>query len=178
MSTSDVVTVDFRKYPDTPHWRFDMYRLGADEFGTWLWAPAGSQAQRGSEPSKKFKSMNVKVIVEGAWWTAIWNDAPRDRHEEELYVDIATPPEWTESSVRLIDLDLDVSRRFDGTVEVLDEDEFAEHQVTLDYPERLVDQARTTTARLFLDVRNRVEPFGEVAEHWLAMAAKLDRPAL
>ena len=45
------------------------------------------------------------------------------------------------------DLDLDVIRTGDGTVFVDDEDEFAEHRVSLAYPERWVDQARVTAAR-------------------------------
>lgn len=34
----------------------------------------------------------------------------------------------------MVDLDLDVVRRFDGSAEILDEDEFAEHQVRYGYP--------------------------------------------
>ena len=120
----------------------------------------------------------MKVITEGKWWTAIWNDVPPSQRKEELFVDIAAPAEWIGDTVRMIDLDLDLARWSDGTVEILDEDEFADHQVALGYPERLIDNARTTTARLYLDVLNRTEPFGEIAEDWMTTAKQLDRPPL
>jgi predicted RNA-binding protein associated with RNAse of E/G family len=47
-----------------------------------------------------------------------------------LYIDITTVPRWVSGDqVEMVDLDLDVIRRFDGPAEILDEDEFAEHQV-------------------------------------------------
>lgn len=178
MSRHDVVIVDFRKYPDTQHWRFAMYRLGEDEHGTWLWAPEGSRAQRGNEPAVSTRSRNIKLITDGAWWSAIWSSTVTQHRSEELYVDIATPAEWIGDTVRMIDLDLDIGRWNDGTVEVLDEDEFAEHTASLGYPDHLVDRARATTAKTYLDVVNRVEPFGEVGGDWMRQAGELDRPAL
>jgi hypothetical protein len=35
------VHVTFRKWPARPHWEFDAVRLGNDEHGVWLGAPAG-----------------------------------------------------------------------------------------------------------------------------------------
>jgi protein associated with RNAse G/E len=64
-----------------------------------------------------------------------------------------------------------------GTVEVLDEDEFSEHKVLFDYPPRLVDTVRATTARLALAVDAQHEPFGEVAVSWMAQARSLTEAA-
>ena len=44
----------------------------------------------------------------------------------------------------MIDLDLDVVRFRDGRVEVLDEDEFGQHQATLGYPPHMINQPATT----------------------------------
>ena len=173
MSPLDVVTIDFRKYPDAPHWRFSMYYVGEDDHGTWLWAPAGSKAQRGDEPAVSTRHEHVKVITRGDWWTAIFTTASAEERREELYVDIATPAEWEENVVRMIDLDLDIGRWPDGSVEVLDEDEFAEHQTSLGYPDQMVDKARTTTARLYLDVVNRKEPFDQAGAEWMQRGAAL-----
>ncbi len=40
-----------------------------------------------------------------------------------------------------VDLDLDVIRRWDGTIALLDEDEFAEHLLALRYPPEVVAAA-------------------------------------
>ena len=147
---SSAVHVDFRKWPDSLHWQFTMSHLGEDEHGTWLWGPVGMEIRRGHEPHRATTRLTVKLVTPDAWWTAIWNDSDDDI---QLYVDIATPAEWQPGRVRMIDLDLDVVRFRDGRVEVLDEDEFAEHQVTLGYPPHIIDRARATTAAVFLDVQ-------------------------
>ena len=72
----------------------------------------------------------------------------------------------------------------DGRVEVLDEDEFAEHQVQLGYPAELISQARQTCDWLVEAVSSRTEPFGQVGAGWLARArsagltARGTRPAV
>ena len=166
----DPVHVDFRKWPDRLHWQLTMQRLGTDEHGLWLWAPAGTVAQRGHEPPTAFKSTGVKLITADRWWTAIWNEAGA----AELYVDIATPASWDGNRVTFIDLDLDVTRYRDtGEVAVLDEDEFLDHQVRYGYPPNIIDKARSTTAQVAIEVERRTEPFGEVAATWLAEAIDL-----
>lgn len=146
-----------------------MRRLGEDEHGLWLWSPSGSPAQRGDEPVRYSKSINVKLIPEAKWWTAIWSWQKPD----ELYVDIITPPQWSGSTVTMVDIDLDVVRWSDGRVEVLDEDEFEVHQARYDYPERLIETARATTAQLAVAVEERHEPFGDVGDSWVKMAIRL-----
>ncbi len=148
-----------------------MMRLGEDEHGTWLWARPGMVFWRGDEPPRVATRLHVKLITEDRWWTAIWNG---DGHDIDLYVDIATPARWVADKVTMIDLDLDVVRFADGRIEVLDEDEFAEHQRTLGYPPEIVDRARTTTARLFLDVETGVPPFDGTGKRWLEKAFALD----
>jgi protein associated with RNAse G/E len=69
-----------------------------------------------------------------------------------------------------IDLDLDVVRRVDGSVEIIDEDEFANHQVLHDYPQGLIDGAREAADLVLLALQERREPFTEAAERWLTVA--------
>ena len=69
--------------------------------------------------------------------------------------------------VHAIDLDLDVIRRWDGQVELLDEDEFETHQRLYQYPAEVITEARTTAATLLAMVANRDEPFDTVGEAWL-----------
>jgi hypothetical protein len=42
------IQVIYREYDGTLHWHMELGRLGDDEHGTWLAAPAGSQVRRGS----------------------------------------------------------------------------------------------------------------------------------
>jgi protein associated with RNAse G/E len=162
------VKIRFSKWGDIPHWSFDMARLGEDEHGVWLWMPAGTAMQRGSEPPIVSRNLAVKVITPDQWWTAIFNDGATAKYE--LYVDIATPAQWEGDTVRMVDLDLDIARRRGGATEIHDEDEFEEHQVRYGYPDHIIDKARTETARLAVAVERRDEPFGEAGERWLVEA--------
>jgi len=163
------VHIDFQKWDGSRHWQFTMARLGEDEHGLWLWSPPGTDMQRGHEPMRQSTRVNVKLIPDNRWWTAIWHHG----HDVDLYVDIITPPSWNGSKVTMVDIDLDVMRWTDGHAEVVDEDEFEEHRVVFDYPERLVDTARATAARLALAVEERHEPFGDVGDAWMEKAVEM-----
>ena len=166
-----MVRVRFSKWDGSDHWAFDMARLGTDDHGVWLWAPAGAELRRGSEAPIKAQHGFVKLIAAGQWWTGIWNDGPRDdRRSIHTYVDVITPAVWDGNTVRMVDLDLDVVRRRDGSVEVDDEDEFEEHKVAFGYPEHVVDRARAATAQLVLAIERGTEPFGEVGDRWLEVS--------
>jgi protein associated with RNAse G/E len=58
-----------------------------------------------------------------------------------------------------IDIDLDVVRFVDGTIKVVDEDEFDEHRVSLNYPDWMVAQARVTTASVAVAIETGAPPF-------------------
>ncbi len=158
---------DGRKWPNRLHWQFTMTRLGEDEHGTWLTVPAGSVAQRGHDAPRVLEDGFVSLVPAGAWWQA---EFYRTHPRLEVYVNIGTPCEWHHSRVRQVDLDLDVVRAWDGSVDTLDEDEFADHQVRFGYPQELVDRARRTAAEVTALLERRVEPFGDAAQRWLAMA--------
>lgn len=86
----------------------------------------------------------------------------------ELYVDIVVGTTRTETAVTMVDLDLDVIRRLDGTVELLDEDEFEVHQIELGYPEHVIDHAERVAAHVLTSVRAGEEPFaGAAARRWM-----------
>jgi protein associated with RNAse G/E len=57
-------------------------------------------------------------------------------------------------------------------VAVLDEDEFAEHQIELGYPAELIAGARTSCDWLVGAVSARAEPFGQASGPWLARARR------
>ena len=153
------------KHPRTPHWRYEAIHLGTDEHGTWLGIPGGTPAQRGKEPQTTFRLPLVKLIPDGAWWTMEVNGYPG---EPEIYVDICTPASWSGTElVEMVDLDLDVIRMRDGTVQLIDEDEFEQHRRDLGYPPSMVTNTRVTAAEMVLAVEARRPPFDDTGRRWL-----------
>jgi protein associated with RNAse G/E len=166
---SDLVRVVYRKYDGSLHWNQFGRRLGDDEFGVWVGARAGTAVSRGHEEVNPAESDHVLLIPRTGWWTATFNAAP---HRTEIYCDITTVPTWpTSDEVTMIDLDLDVRRRRVGTVELLDEDEFAAHQVRYGYPPEVIAEAWMAAGWLTGALTQRIEPFGSGYRRWLDIVA-------
>ena len=164
----DRVLIDFRKHPDAKHWQYEVSRLAEDQYGAWLWAPPGTPAQRGDDPPITFDTTTI-TLVSRDWWVAFWQASG----EPEVYVDICTPAVWGEGRATMIDLDLDVIRLRSGEVRVVDEDEFAEHQVALAYPRELIEGALAAAERVRAMLAANEEPFATVAAARLAEAVAL-----
>jgi uncharacterized protein len=149
--------MQFYKYPDTLHWRHDMLLLGEDEYGIWLGAPIGTVIQRGMEDPKTWIHPFVQLIQPDTPWIPIWNVDPV---KTEIYVDITTVPTRPNPQLfEAVDIDLDVVRLVDGSIEILDEDEFADHSISLGYPDWLIDQARAATAHVAVAIESGTAPF-------------------
>jgi uncharacterized protein len=162
------VRVVYTKYDGSLHWHHQMRYLGSDQHGMWVGAPPGTAIQRGDEPPVVLEWPWIQFIPDGQWWTAAVNAEPA---KTEIYCDITTEPRWLHpGEVTMVDLDLDVVRmRADGRVLLLDEDEFADHQVRYGYPTEVISQAEQAAAWLLDAVRARVEPFGTGYLRWLDM---------
>jgi hypothetical protein len=162
------VRVLTRKWPDLPHWEFDAVRLGADAHGYWLGVPAGTWLSR---PERGFHAWcdHVVLVPHDGWWLAtLYGDDPE--RPVDVYVDISTPSEWSPdgSTVRAVDLDLDVIKEPDGRVWVDDEDEFADHQVSLGYPEDVIVGARRSCEAILDAVTSGSDAFSGIHRDWLA----------
>jgi protein associated with RNAse G/E len=96
----------------------------------------------------------------------MFNPRPRS---SEVYCDITSPARWEgDEEVHLVDLDLDVvRRRATGRVELLDEDEFAEHRLAFGYPEELVTHAYAAAEWLRGALADGREPFVSAYHPWL-----------
>ena len=162
------VRCEMSKWPDQPHWVYDGTYLGADEQGDWIAFPAGSRFTRpGVEvvmPNDQVGLVPADHLDERGWLATFHGPGGGFR----LYVDIATPPVWDGTTLRAVDLDLDVIEGVSGRVWVDDEDEFADHRVRWRYPEDLVAGALRSCGWVETAVRNASPPFDGSSARWLA----------
>ncbi|WP_163510758.1 DUF402 domain-containing protein [Fodinicola acaciae] len=162
------VRVVYTKFDGSRHWHETMRMLGTDHHGTWLGAGPGTILQRGDEPPIVLPQAHLCLITaEPHWWTVVFN-APPEPHVE-VYCDICTVPSPTTEGFTMIDLDLDVIRRWDGTVEIVDEDEFEEHSAKYGYPPDVISSARTSADELAALIRSGAEPFASDYRKWLSL---------
>jgi predicted RNA-binding protein associated with RNAse of E/G family len=171
ISVGETVQVRYGKWGGGRHYEFAMSRLGTDEHGVWLGAPAETTIQR---PGYVFTASVewVCCFARDAGWTAAFH--PRDRHDIATYVDITTIPEWSRDGdpasdvVSMVDLDIDVIQRVSGELLIDDEDEFEQHRHSLGYPAEIVRLAQSTTAAVYAAIAGGDEPFNSVGQSWLA----------
>ncbi len=151
----DAVRVEMTKWGDRPHWAFDATYLDADEHGDWIGIPVGTAMAR---PGAAFTTSVVQVglVPRAAGWMATFHGPGWD---VATYVDMTTVPHWDGTVCRAVDLDLDVIRLAEGRTWVDDEDEFAEHQVSLGYPPEVVTLAEESCAWVHQAVLQDRAPF-------------------
>ncbi len=160
------VRVLYRKYDGSLHWHMTMRWLAEDEYGVWTGAAPPSTMRRGDGHVIIFEHAQIMLFPRDSWWTAAFNDPPA---RIEIYCDITTPVRWPSTDeVTMVDLDLDVCRTRNGSVHLLDADEFAEHQVRYGYPADVIDQAGRSAAFLQAALTVGQEPFGSVYLTYLA----------
>ncbi|MET8869321.1 DUF402 domain-containing protein [Nonomuraea sp. NPDC004580] len=162
------VRIVFRKYGGALHWNHPGRVLDEDEHGVWVDVPGGTLARKGDAPPVTWKTPVTMLFPRSAWWTASFHIPP---HKSDLYIDVTTVPEWRDDEVTMLDLDLDVIRLRNGRLILDDEDEFAEHQLLLNYPTELIKQAEESARWLLDAVAKRQGPFGGAHLAWQAKAS-------
>ena len=163
--TSAPWRLEFTKWDGTSHWHFDLEALGRDEHGEWFGARAGARLQRGAEPSISWDCDFLVLRPHHGDYVVTFNASGK----YPVYVDVTGPVTATDCRLQAIDLDLDVVRTATGEVRLLDEDEFAVHQVRYGYPDEVIRAAKATAADLLERVSARQEPFDRAAERWFAV---------
>jgi hypothetical protein len=159
--------IRFTKWGGGRHWHYTLEELGEDEHGRWYGGRRGIRIQRGHEAPREQPHDFVALVPHDGDWIANFND-PGAGTRLDVYVDVTTRPLVADHAVEAVDLDLDVVRKWDGTVVVLDEDEFAEHQVRYAYPLEVVERALATTAELVDRITAGAEPFGAIGSDRVA----------
>lgn len=156
----------FRKFDGRLHRRAVERHLGEDEWGTWLGVPVGTEVFYATTGITRADGhRGVRLIPYDAWYTPLFFAPTR---KLEMYCDITAPAVWTgRTRVEIVDLDLDVTRTHGGRVTLLDEDEFAVHQVSYGYPAEVVTHAAAAARHVLAASRERVTPFDSHYESWL-----------
>jgi uncharacterized protein len=167
VAVGDEIWIERRKWPDRPHYGHAGWVLGEDEHGLWLELRVGQPVYRGDE-ILFHGTVGGLVLSPAAGRTLIWFPQHGDF---DLYVDIGCDTVRTETSLVMIDLDLDVVRWRDGRVELVDEDEFVEHQVLYGYTPEMIERAAADGTEVLRAVQANEPPFdGAAAARWLARA--------
>jgi uncharacterized protein len=154
------VRVVMSKWGDRPHWEFHAIFLGSDAHGDWVGIPSGTHMSRpGADyvaPVDQVGLVPAPGPDDGRGFLATFH---AEGGPVRVYVDMTTPPVWDGLILRAVDLDLDVVRGTTGRVWIDDEDEFAEHRVSLGYPDEIVALASQSCDRIEKLLQAGAPPF-------------------
>ena len=134
------------------------YVLDEDEFGTWLFSPAGTMVRfvDGDEEVLRPWPNFLGLAQSREWWFAGWwirESGPT------LGTDACTPPTLVDGQWYWTDLELDVVRDDAGNVWVEDEDEFEDAIAAGQIPADEQRAAIAVTAELERRLREHIAPF-------------------
>ena len=101
-------------------------------------------------------------------WYNVLHFLEHGAHRYLWYANIATPAKFDGTTLRWIDLDIDVCCHVDGSVQTLDYDEFQENRSKLSYPDELVEGALAAHAEVAQLGAVGAFPFDRMAQvgHW------------
>ena len=95
-----------------------------------------------------------------------------------ISVDICIPPKLIDGEWTYIDLELDLTRLSDGSVEIHDEDEFVAACEAGQIPPEEAIEARNASTKIEQCLRHRIEPFGSLGWDKLDEALSLSLPPI
>lgn len=144
------------KYDGSLHRGARVIDLGLTDAGRWLYIPRGTHVDQPNRGGFDHPCNAVVLVPTEGWWTAVWLAG----YEPALYIDIAQHMTVDGDRIVTMDLDVDVVRHRDGTVEVLDLDEFEDHRRLYGYTDDVIATVETVTEHLVTAVGDRRPPFG------------------
>ncbi|GAC1503671.1 MAG: hypothetical protein NVS2B15_26520 [Pseudarthrobacter sp.] len=169
LQPGQLVVARNRKWNGKAHWVVPGQYLGEDRHGWWIFQGTNEFCSR---PGAAFytRSDAVLLVPRSGDWVATFYDSAHP-NGVRVYVDLAVAHEWTEirpavTEFHVIDMDLDVIRMDGRGVFIDDQDEFAEHAVAMNYPDRLVQDIQVAAEELYQAVKAQQAPFDGSDVEW------------
>jgi hypothetical protein len=169
LQPGQLVVARNRKWNGKAHWVVPGRYLGEDRHGWWIFQGTNEFCSR---PGAAFYTASDAVLLvprSGDWVATFYDEA----HPSgvRVYVDLAVAHEWTDirpavTEFHVIDMDLDVIRMAGRGVFIDDQDEFAEHRIAMNYPDRLVDDIQAAADELYQAVKAQHAPFDGTDVEW------------
>lgn len=102
------------------------------------------------------KEPSVTFFYKDRWYNVIGIIKPEGI---SYYCNLSSPILYDEEALKYIDYDLDVKVSIEGSLVVLDQNEYRKHQAQMAYPKELCDILESEFNRLQKQVRAQEEPF-------------------
>lgn len=149
------------KYDGSVHYEFDTYLIDHVDGRLRLWIPEGTPNDGYRGPAV-FEADALAIFFPGdadRGFNAFLHALPYPGGEMVIASDMLMDAHLDGDTLRWIDLDLDVEVYEDGRVTLVDEDEFAEHQLRYRYPPEVIAAAEASAQTALQLARTGDAPF-------------------
>ncbi len=154
------------KYPSQPRYFFPALVVRESEKEQLFYIGPGLPIYVGKSDSTFIGTKNHLTLMWpdvyyniSLFWDGDWNF-------ECYYVNLALPHQWDGELCTYIDLELDVMMTEDGTITILDEDEYEEGKIRYNYPQELIAQIERSTKEVVALMEARTYPFDNSLLNW------------
>lgn len=136
------IKVISKKYDGTPRDESEAFVVAQDQDTIVLLQPPGTLEYVHRRQRWESGPDGLLLLFFTNHWYNVWHIADQRSHQNHIYANIALPARWVDDhTLEWVDLDLDIRVHMDGSILLLDEDEFRENQQRMGYPPELVAQA-------------------------------------
>jgi protein associated with RNAse G/E len=154
----DRILLRATKYDGAPHW-IQPFRVVSDD-GTLLVTEYRARTPIFTSRGEFRSPYDSRVYFWRDRWFNVFRLSKPGCSLALWYCNVTTPPRLAGRDLHYIDLDLDVAVRPDGCIELLDADEFEDHQRKYGYPDEIVERAEAAAGQVAELARRGAFPFG------------------
>jgi uncharacterized protein len=161
----DKVKVISKKYDGSLRDESEAFLVAQDEETIVLLQPPGTLEYSYRRERWESAQDGLLLIFFTNRWYNLWHIADQKSHINLIYANITLPARWIDNkTLEWVDLDLDVRVHMDGSVVLLDEEEFAHNQRRMGYPPDVVLQARAAAQEVLHLCTQQLYPFDHAVQ--------------
>ncbi len=126
--------IEARKYDQRLHYRMPVRLIEDDGERLWFHAPPGTPIEHFTRGEKQATQRASDMFFWRAHWYNIFVNREPGGALQYFYCNVGLPPVVHDTTLSFVDLDLDVEIYPDGSLRVVDVDEFLAHSLEFGYP--------------------------------------------
>ena len=169
------ITVISKKYDGTTRETYTGQLLEREGPMIRIQVSAGTPISRGIDRPAMVADDGIEMYFTNRWYN-VWHFVEHGINRYLWYSNIAMPAKFDGMTLQWIDLDLDVSCHLDGSIHVLDYDEFLDNHCKMDYPNHIVERALAALDEVTQLGEAGAFPFDRMTQlgHWVVDASSAD----
>ena len=153
------VKVVSRKYDGSLRDEYEAFLYAEDTETLRVYTPPGTMCFDHRKGAWESGTDGLLEIYFKEKWYAVWHICGQKSLLNLIYTHICMPAILTENTLTWVDLDLDYRVHLDGSIERLDEQDFARNIQFMHYPVEIIKQARIACEEVERLYQGRLFPF-------------------